>query len=126
MFRQFDLISQLQGHFQDRRVIVPHFLQARLYHRKQHQVIMGLEKERIELKVIPLQFLCQLMLTIERGNPLCSDILEWLQEFKEILVDERVPEHRDSHASSSNQISLEPTSKRSEDLVYAQCLHSFP
>ena len=31
-------------------------------------------------------------------------------------MDERVPEHRDSHASSSHEISLEPTSKRSEDL----------
>ena len=31
---------------------------------------MRLENERIELKVIPLQCLCQLMLTIERGNPL--------------------------------------------------------
>ena len=55
------LISQLQGHLQDRRVIVLHLLQARLRHRQQHQVIMRLEKERIELKVIPLQCLCQLM-----------------------------------------------------------------
>ena len=77
------LISQLQGHLQDRRVIVPNLLQARLRHRQQHQVIMRLETERIELKVIPLQCLCQLMLMIERGNPLCSDIPEWLQEFME-------------------------------------------
>ena len=62
------LISQLQGHLQDKRVIVLHLLQARLRHKQQHQVIMRLEKERIELKVIPLQ--CQLTLTIERGNPL--------------------------------------------------------
>ena len=54
--------------------------------------------------------------TIERGDPLCSDIPEWLQEFRENLVDERVPEHRNSHASSSHEISLEPTSKKSEDL----------
>ena len=26
--------------------------------------------------------------TIERGDPLCADILEWLQEFRENLVDE--------------------------------------
>ena len=31
-------------------------------------------------------------------------------------MDDRVPEHRDSHASSSHELSLEPTSKRSEDL----------
>ena len=42
--------------------------------------------------------------TIERRDPLCAEILEWLQE------------HRDSHASSSHEVSLEPTSKRSEDL----------
>ena len=51
--------------------------------------------------------------TIERGH-LCDDseIPEWLQEFIENLVDERVPEHRDSHASSSHEVSLEPTPKR--------------
>ena len=111
---------QLQGHLEDRRGIVLHLLQARLRHRQQHQVIMRLEKERIELKVIPLQCLCQVMLTIERGNPLCSDIPEWLQEFRENLVDGRVPEHGDSHASSSHEVSLEPTFKRREDL----CKHS--
>ena len=28
--------------------------------------------------------------TIERRDPLCADILEWLQEFRENLVDDRV------------------------------------
>ena len=58
----------------------------------------------------------------ERRNPLFADsgrasseIPEWLQEFRENLVDE-VPEHRDSHTSSSHEVSLEPTSKRIEDL----------
>ena len=36
----------------------------------------------------------------ERGDPCYSDIPEWLQEFTENLVDDRVPEHRDSHAIS--------------------------
>ena len=54
--------------------------------------------------------------TIERSNPLDSEIPEWLQEFKEILVDDEIPVHRDSHASSSHEDSLEPTSKRREDL----------
>ena len=48
----------------------------------------------------------------ERGDSLCSDIPEWLQEFKENLVDDRVPERRDSHASSSHEPSLEPTSTK--------------
>ena len=45
----------------------------------------------------------------ERRDPLCSDIPEWLQEFRENLVDDRVLEHRDSHASSSHEPYLEPT-----------------
>ena len=49
---------------------------------------------------------------IQRGNPLFADsgraplsseIPEWLQEFSENLVDDEVPEHRDSHASSSHE-----------------------
>ena len=48
-----------------------------------------------------------------RGSPY-SDMPEWLQEFRENLVDERVPEHKDSHASSSHEPSSEPM--RSEDL----------
>ena len=44
----------------------------------------------------------------ERRDPCHSDIPEWLQEFGENLVDERVPEHRDSHASSHHEPSLEP------------------
>ena len=59
----------------------------------------------------------------ERGDPCSSEIPEWLQEFREILVDDRVPEHRDSHASSSHEPSLEPTIARSAELgkhsVYA-------
>ena len=60
---------------------------------------------------------------IERGHPLSADsgrasseIPEWLHEFMVILVDDEVPECRDSHASSSHEASLEPTSTRSEDL----------
>ena len=53
---------------------------------------------------------------IERWDPLCSDIPEWLQEFRENLVDDRVPEHRDSNASTSHEPSLEPTPTRSVDL----------
>ena len=42
----------------------------------------------------------------ERGDPCHSEIPEWLQEFRENLVDDRVPEHRDSHASSSHESSF--------------------
>ena len=57
--------------------------------------------------------------TIERGNPLCSDdpeIPEWLQEFRENLVDDEIPLQGGSHASSSHEASLEPITKRREDL----------
>ena len=39
----------------------------------------------------------------ELENPYYSDIPEWLQEVIENLVDDRVPERRDSHASSSHE-----------------------
>ena len=54
--------------------------------------------------------------TIERGSPLDSEIPEWLQEFRENLVDDEIPVHGDSHASSSHEVSLELTTKRLEDL----------
>ena len=59
-------------------------------------------KESIAKKLImyhPLSLVCRRVHENhekERGDPLCSDILEWLQEFRENLVDDRVPEHRDS------------------------------
>ena len=53
---------------------------------------------------------------LERGDPFCSDIPEWLQEFTENLVDDGVPERRDSHASSCHEPSLEPPPPRSVDL----------
>ena len=57
--------------------------------------------------------------TIERCNPLCSDDLEipeWLQEFRENLVDDDIPLQGGSHASSSHEAFLEPITKRREDL----------
>ena len=51
---------------------------------------------------------------IARGNPLHSDsseIPEWLQEFRENLVDDEILVHGGSHASSSHEASLEPTFK---------------
>ena len=69
---------------------------------------------------------------IERGNPLFADsgrgsseIPEWLQEFRENLVDDGIPEHGDSHASSSHEVSLEPTSKRREELGKHSVLFHF-
>ena len=65
--------------------------------------------------------------TIERGN-LCDDpeILEWLQEFRENLVDDEIPVHGGSHASSSHEASLEPIFKRREDLGKHSVYTHFP
>ena len=62
----------------------------------------------------------------ERGDPCHSDIPELRQEFTENLVDDRVPEHRDSHASSSQESSLEPTPARSADLGKHSVYTHFP
>ena len=54
----------------------------------------------------------------------CSDIPGWLQEFRENLVDERVLEQRDSHASSSHEPSVEPM--RSVDFGKHSAYTHFP
>ena len=62
----------------------------------------------------------------EQSESLCSEILEWLQEFRENLVDDEVPVHGDSHASSSHKVSLEPTFKRHEELGKHSVYTHFP
>ena len=55
-----------------------------------------------------------------------ADIPEWLPEFTENLVDDEIPEHGDSRASSSHEASLEPTTKRREDLGKHSVYTHFP
>ena len=64
---------------------------------------------------------------MDRGNP-CGDseIPEWLQEFREKLVDGEIPLQGGSHASSSHEVSLEPTTKRREDLGKHSVYTHFP
>ena len=64
--------------------------------------------------------------TLERRNPWDSEILEWLQEFRENLVDDEIPLQGGSHASSSHEVSLEPTTKRREDLCEHNVHTQFP
>ena len=47
-------------------------------------------------------------------------------EFRENVVDDRVPERRESHASSSRDPSLEPSPKRSVDLSKHSVHNHFP
>ena len=62
----------------------------------------------------------------EQSDPLCSEIPEWLQEFRENWVDDEVPAHGDSHASSSHEVSLEPIFKRRDDLGKHSVYTHFP
>ena len=62
----------------------------------------------------------------ERRDPCHSDIPEWLHEFRENFVDDRVSECRDSHASSSRESSLEPMPTRSADLGKHSVYTHFP
>ena len=64
--------------------------------------------------------------TIERGTSLNSEIPELLQEFREILVDDEIPLQGGFHASSSHEASLEPTTKRREDLGKHSVYTHFP
>ena len=57
---------------------------------------------------------------------MCPEIPEWLQQFRENLVDDRVPDRSDSHASSSHEASLEPIIKRCEDLCKHSVYTQFP
>ena len=60
------------------------------------------------------------------GNPSDSETPEWLQEFRENLVDDEIPLQGGSHASSSHEVSLEPTAKRREDLGKHSVYTHFP
>ena len=64
--------------------------------------------------------------TIERRDPLYSENPEWFQEFREILVDDEILVHGDSHASSSHETSLQPIFKRRVDLGKHSVYTHFP
>ena len=64
--------------------------------------------------------------TIEWGNPCDSEIPEWLQEFREILVDDESPLQGGSHASSSHEVSSELTTKRPDYLGKHNVHSHFP
>ena len=66
----------------------------------------------IELKSINIQKQVKKETPIEWRNPSDSEIPEWLQEFRENLVDDEIPSQGGSHASSSHEASVQPTSKR--------------
>ena len=144
--RPLDL-HQIQRHLQDRRVIPHHLLPPHLLHLQ--QVKFRLENERIELRgdISPVHVSSTVdgrsgrpdetqanktpkpnkkKSKKEQSDSLCSEIPEWLQEFRENVVDDEIPVHGDSHASSSHEVSLEPTFKRREDLGKHSVYTHFP
>ena len=62
----------------------------------------------------------------QQSESLCSEIPEWLQEFRENLVDDEIPVHGDSHAKSSHEVSSEPIFKRREGLAKHSVYTHFP
>ena len=105
---------QHQWHLQGRKLIILRLPQARLPHHPWHlqlcqaNVWKGKNGETRTLLKQKSRWLNQ----PKSKNPCHSDIPERLQEFRENLVDDRVPERRDSHASSSHGLSLEPMRTR--------------
>ena len=132
-------LHQLYGHLWNRRVVLLHLFSSSLSSSTVGEMSVR-ERGKMHLTVTSLQCQCLSWLmighgnlrkpktttsqkpnkketTIERGSP-CDDseIPEWLQEFRENLVDDEIPLQGGSHASSSHEASLEPTTKRREDL----------
>ena len=64
--------------------------------------------------------------TIEGSNSPNSEIPEWLQDFRENLVDDEIPLQGGSRASSSHEASSEPIFKRREDLGKHSIKTHFP
>ena len=60
------------------------------------------------------------------GDTCHSDMLEWLQEFRGNLEDNRVLERRDSHVSSSHELSSERTPARSVEVCKHSVYTDFP
>ena len=143
-------LIQHPWHLQGRKLIIPRLPQARLPHhprlchatvRLEHgKDLCGIDsypvpvsrkhverKERWDLLTKPTKKPKPKKnedLDLERWDLLNSDIQEWLQEFRENLVDDRVPERRD--ASSSHESSLEPAPARSADLGQHSVETHFP
>ena len=142
--RVLDLTHKLRRHFQDRGVITQHLLPARLHHFHQVKFKTREREDRIESDISRVTV--STMVDERSGRPdidqaninlkpnkkepkrdwsdplfadsgrASSEIPEWLQEFRENVVDDEIPLQEGSHASSSHEVSLEPMLKRREDL----------
>ena len=149
-----DLILQLQGHLQDKWVIAQRLLRARLPHLQ--RVKFRLENERIELRVTSLSSNCvkygwlEIVATLywpsqKKSKNKCLGTLDGTRRpvvyrlslcnlwnagvaarIQENMVDDEKPLQGSSHASSSHEASLEPTTERREDLGKLSVCTHFP
>ena len=94
------------------KCIVLHLFQARLHHHPESEIQTREREDRIESDISPVQE----SISVDDSGRTSSEIPEWLQEFRVNLVDDEIPLQGSSHASSSHEVSLEPTFKRREDL----------
>ena len=137
--RPLDL-HQLQRHLRDRRVILHHLLQPTV-----SEIQTREREERIDISPVHVSTTVddrsgrpddnqankipkpnKKESKKEQSDSSYSEIPEWLQEFRENLVDDEIPVQGDSHASSSHEVSLEPTFKRREDLGKHSVYTHFP
>ena len=99
-------------HLQRRRLIILRLPPARLLH--QPQLCQVTWDGRLVWDRFPSSANVKFKAMLKRwlnGETRCV-----LKNSQKIFVDDRVLEHRESHASSSHEVSLEPTSMRCEDL----------
>ena len=145
--RPLDL-HQLQRHLQDRRVIAHQSSSSSPSSPKVREIQTQEREDRIESDVSPVH----VSTTVDdrsgwpddnQANKIpkpnkkeSNEGTEWLVVFRdpgvaantsgEILVDDEIPVQGGSHASSSHEASLEPTTKRREDLGKHNVYTHFP
>ena len=149
--RPLELTHQLRGHFQDRRVITQHLLPSSSLTVSEIQTRE--REDRIESDISRVTVSTTVdersgrpdinqanknpkkpIKMNPRGNratrclptQVVQDLKSRMQEFRENLVVDEIPVHGDSHASSSHEESLEPTTKRREDLGKHSVKTHFP
>ena len=125
-------LLQHPWHLQGRKLIILRLPQAHLpqhpWHLQRRLIIQITLQQSCQVKVWidkygETRILLNKTSKIQKPNE-NENADKWLQEFRENLVDDRVPEHRDSHAGSSHEPSLE--TMRSADLGKHSIYTHFP
>ena len=106
------IAAHKNGETRMRRTIIPQSCQVKMWIGKHGETRILLKHQKsCWINQPKSQNQIKMRITNRYGETVFSEKPEWLQEFRENLVDDRVPEHRDSHASSSHELSLGPHEK---------------